>query len=100
EETETVRNRAPILAHSFGKILLGPAELGEQPLIGFRLLDGIQVFAEQVLDEGELEALDIRCIAHDGRNTRQACELGGPPAPPTTHETTARHPLVAAHGAA
>ena len=60
EQTETVRDRAPILAHPLGQIFLGPAELGEQPLIGLGLLDRIQVLTQEVLDERELEALRVR----------------------------------------
>src|SRR3990170_5530077 len=81
EKPEAVGDAAPILADALGELLLGPGELRQELLVGLGLLDGVQVLAEQVLDEGELQALGIRRLAYHCGNLLETRELGCPPAP-------------------
>src|SRR5947207_3396417 len=68
------------------ELFLRPAELREQLLIGLGLLHRIQILAEEVFHEGDLEALRIGRIPHDSRNTRQTGLARGPPAPFTGNQ--------------
>jgi len=57
-----------------GELLLRPAELAEELFVGLGLIDRIQVFAEQVLDERKLEAFGIGRVADDrGMRSSPAC---------------------------
>ena len=96
EQPETVGDRAPILADPLGQLLLGPAELREQLLIGLGLLHRVQVLAEEVLDERQLQALGVRSLTHDGGDPLEPSLAGRPPPPlagdqlPAIHRSGAR----------
>ena len=71
---------APVPRDSLGELFLRPAELGEQPLVGFRLFHRVQVLAEQVLDQGQLEALARR----SPHGSPQGCASFRPALPPAS----------------
>src|SRR5215831_5800898 len=71
QQSQRVRNRRAIEPDALSQFLLGPAELGEELLIRFRLFHRVQILAEKVLHERNLEALSVGCLAHDGRNARE-----------------------------
>ena len=60
EQAERVRDRRSSPTDSRGDVLLGQPELVDQLPEGERLFDRVQVFALEVLDEGELELVAIR----------------------------------------
>ena len=80
EEAERVGDGRPVLAEAPGQLLLGPAELGQEALVGLGRLERVQVLPEEVLDQAELEGLGVARLAHDGRHPRQPRLLGGAPA--------------------
>jgi len=80
EQAQTVGDRAPILAHPLRQAFLGPAELGEEPLIRLGFLDGIQVFPEEVLHERQLEALDVGHVAHHRQHVHASAVAESPAA--------------------
>ena len=80
EEPERIGDRRAVLPEALRQLLLGPAELGQEALVGLRRLDRVEVLAEQVLDEAELERLRVARLADDGRHPDQPGLLGGPPA--------------------
>jgi hypothetical protein len=81
EQAQAVGNAAAITRDSLAQLLLRPRELGEQTLIGLRFFHRIQIFTQEVLDEGELEALRVARLANDRGNRGQPGELRRPPAP-------------------
>lgn len=70
-----------VAADGAGDLLLGHAELVGQAAVGARLLDRVEVFALDVLDEGELEHVGVVDVADDGRNGLQARLARGPQTP-------------------
>src|SRR3989304_9222156 len=81
EKPEAVGDAAPILADALCQLLLGPGELRQEFLVGLGLLDRVQILAEQVLDQGELQALGIRRLAYPCGDLLQARELCRAPPP-------------------
>ena len=79
---------AAALAHLAGHVVLGPAELLDQFLIGRRLLDHIEVGALDILDDGDFQRLVVRQFAHHHRHVVQLGHLRGAPA------ALARHDLI------
>ena len=77
-----------IPADALRELLLGPAELTEELVVRLGLFHRVQILAEQVLDQRDLEALDVRRVAHDGRDAREPGLAGGSPA------TLARNELI------
>src|SRR5439155_3423451 len=80
QQAERVRDRAAVPADAPGKLLLRPAELAEELFVGLGLIDRIQVFAEQVLDERKLEAFGIGRVADDRRDALESGLSSGAPA--------------------
>src|SRR5690348_7408970 len=90
EQAQGIRDRRAIETHAMGKLLLGPTELREELLIRLRLLHRVQVFAEEILDEGDLQTLRVGRLADHGGNPRQACETRSPPSALPRDELIAR----------
>jgi len=63
------------------QFLLGMAIDVDQPLIGLRLLDRVQILALDILDQRHLERLVVAELADDGRDFVQPRPLRRPPAP-------------------
>ncbi len=80
QESQRVRDRAAVAADPPGELLLSPAELSEQLLVGLGLFDRIQILAEQILDEGELETLGVGRVTNDRGNAFESGLSGGAPA--------------------
>ena len=54
------------------ELLLRPPELREQFLIRLRLFHRVEVFAQEIFDECDLEALRVGRLTDDGGNAREA----------------------------
>src|SRR5690349_14001959 len=65
QQPEAVRDRRAILPDSLGQLLLSPRELRQKLLIGLRRFDRVEILAQQVLDERELDALGVGGLSHD-----------------------------------
>ena len=59
---------------------LGHAELLEQAAVAFGFLDGVEVLALEVLDQGGGHGFGVGEVAHQGRHFVQPGGLGGAPA--------------------
>src|SRR5207247_1724187 len=70
QQPQRVGDRRAVEAHALRELLLCPAELREQLLIRLGLLHRVEVLAEKVLDERDLETLRIGRLTHDGGNPR------------------------------
>ena len=68
-------------AERLGHILLAVVELADQAQEGGGFLQGVEVAALQVLDEGDLDGLGIAEVAHHRRQFVEARPLRRPPAP-------------------
>ncbi len=79
EQPQAVRDAAAISLNALGELFLGPSKLGEQPLIGFRFLHRVEIFAQQVLHERQLEALRVGHFPNDRGDPGEAGQLGGAP---------------------
>ena len=80
KKADRIRDRGAVFADALGDLLLLQAEFLGQSRVGLGLLEGIEILALEVLDEGHLEHVAVRGIAHDHRHLRQL-QLGrGPPA--------------------
>jgi hypothetical protein len=55
EQAKSVRDRASVLAHTFGHELLGQVELEGHSFVGARLVDRVEIFPLQVLDKRKLQ---------------------------------------------
>src|SRR6185503_18578992 len=62
------------------ELLLGMAEVGDQPTIGLRFLDRVQILALDVLDQRDFERLLVAEFADDGGDFVQPGALRRPPA--------------------
>ena len=80
EEAQRVRDGRAGLADALGHLFLGEAELVDQLAVGMGLLDRIEVLALDVLDEGELELVARRELAHDRRHPLEPGQLRCPDA--------------------
>src|SRR5919198_6075355 len=80
QQAERVRDRAAVPADPPSELLLRPAELAEELFIGLGLVDRVEVFSKQVLDERKLEALGVGRVADDRRNALEADLSRGAPA--------------------
>ena len=92
QEPERVRDRRARPPHPGGEVLLRKPELINQLSIRPRRLNRVEIFALQVLDQGQLELLAIRQLSNDGRDVDEA---GGSCCPDAS---LARDELVAVHG--
>src|SRR5689334_5546673 len=81
QKTQAVRDAAAVARDSLGQLFLRPPEFGEQALVGLRLFHRIEVFAEQVLHQGELEGLGVGRFPDDGRNFHYSSHLCCSPTP-------------------
>src|SRR5581483_4584821 len=81
QEAQRVGEMAAALADDLRHLLLRVAEALHQLAVAARLLDGIEVRALYVLDEGELGCLLVAEVAHDCGHVVQRRPLRGPPAP-------------------
>jgi len=81
EQAKAIGDTAAILADALSELLLRPVEFSEKTLIAFRLFHRIEIFAEEVFDERQLERLGIRGVSNDRRDVAQAREAGGAPSP-------------------
>ena len=79
QEAQTVGDRAAVAADPLRQLLLRPLELRQQLLVGLGLVHRVQVLAEQVLDQGELQALTVGRLPKEGRDPFEPGELRGPP---------------------
>ena len=92
-----------------GDLLLGEAELVLQAVERLRLLDRVQLLALDVLDEGQLEEVLVRDLAHRDRDRGEAGRLRRPEAPlprddlvalsPPPHQDRLHDPALADRGA-
>ena len=89
EHPQAIGDAAPIAPDALGKLLLGPPELREQPLVGLGLFHRIQIFAEQVFDQRQFQALGVGRFPDNGGNAGQAGQLGSAPAPLADDELVA-----------
>ena len=79
EQPQAVGDAAAVSPNALGQLFLRPSELGEQPLIRLRLFHRVQILAQQILDERQLEALRVGGLADDRGDPGEARQLGGPP---------------------
>src|SRR6266540_7499150 len=80
EQPQGVRDGGPVAPDPLRELLLGPAELGQEVPVGLGFLHGDQVFAEQVLDQRQLEALGIGRFPHDRGDPLESGLTCRPPA--------------------
>src|SRR5262245_44944278 len=90
EQTKRVGDRAPLLAHALGQLLLRPPEAREELVEGLGLLHRIQVLAQEVLDERELEALGVRDLTDNRGDAGESCLACRAPAALAGDELIAR----------
>ena len=81
EEADQVGDRRAAAADAPGQVLLGDVELLDQRRAGPRLLDRVEVLADHVLDQRDLQPLGLLGVADDGRHLVEARLLGRAPAP-------------------
>ena len=86
EQAKGVRDRAALLADTLGELLLSPAECAEELVVCLGLFHRIEVLAQQVLDQGQLEALRVRDLANDRRDAGRARLPRSAPPPLTGDE--------------
>ena len=67
------------------ELLVGGAEVVEQLLVGRRFLEGVELLAVQVLDQGVPEQVVVLSLLDDGADLGQPGPLGGAP-PPLAHD--------------
>ncbi len=81
EQAKNVRDGRPVLAQTLGQRFLGVSVIANQPVVGLRELDGVEVLALDVLDQRELEGgLDAH-VLHDDERVPDAGALKCAPAP-------------------
>ena len=72
-----------------GELLLGAAEVAHHLLVGGGLLQRVQVGPVQVLQQGVAQQVGVLGATDDGRDGRQAGELGGAESPLPHHQLEA-----------
>ena len=80
EQAQEVGDRGAVLAGALRHLLLGEAEFAGEALVGAGLLDGVEILALEVLDDGDLHGLLVGDLADDGGDGGFAGALGGEPA--------------------
>ncbi len=80
EQTQGVGHCCAVFAGAIGHVLLRQLEFTHKTLKGARLLNGVEVFALDVLNERDLQCLGLGNLADDGRDAREASALSGSPA--------------------
>jgi hypothetical protein len=97
QETDGVGDRGPVFAGALGDLLLREMKFVGEALESVRLLDGVQIFALEVLYEGHLHRHTLGYVADDDGNAMHFSALGSTPsafpsdeliasAPPTNDE--------------
>src|SRR5947209_5860010 len=72
---------------------MGQLHVVQEDLVGTRLLDGVQLFPLDVLDQGDLKQTVVRDLPDDGRDSLDPRDLGGAPAALTRDEPVSVRPL-------
>ena len=80
EEPDQVRDRRPAAPDAAGELLFGEPEVLDQRRAGARLVDRIEVLADDVLDQRHLQPLGPLGLADDRRHLLEAGLLGRAPA--------------------
>ena len=80
QEADGVRNGGSVFAGAVGNILLSELEIGHQAFKCPRLLEGIEILALNIFNQGDLERLRLRDLADDCGNARQTRALRRSPA--------------------
>ena len=80
QQAQRIGDVARGLADDVGQLLLAVAEAVDELAVARRLLDGVEVGALHVLDDGELEHLAVGELAHDDRHRVQPGHLRRAPA--------------------
>src|SRR5918996_3383399 len=86
QQAKRIGDRAPVLADPLPQLLLRPSEVAEELAIALRRLDRVQVLTEEVLDEGQLQALGVGHLPDNGGKPRPTPLLSGPPPPPAPRQ--------------
>ena len=79
QQPDVVGNRRSIFADGIRDLFLGQAELVGETAVGLRLLDGIEIFALDVLDERRRQQPVVGNVADDDRDLQQPGALRGAP---------------------
>ncbi len=79
EEADGVGDGGAVFAGSLGDLLLGEVEFVGEALEGVRLLDWVEIFALEILDERHLHCHTFRYVADDDGHAVQLGALGGAP---------------------
>ncbi|MGB8438214.1 MAG: hypothetical protein WCE26_02400 [Candidatus Acidiferrales bacterium] len=79
EQADGVRYGGAVLAGALSHLLLGEMEFVNQALKGVGLLDGVEILALEVLNEGHFERHFLGHVADYNRHTAEAGSLGGAP---------------------
>ena len=80
QQPQVVGDRRAILADRVGDLFLRQVELVDEPAIGVRLFDRIEILALDVLDQRHREQPVVGDVADDDRDLEQAGALRGAPA--------------------
>ena len=80
EQAHEVGDGRAVLADADGHLVLGEAEVAAQALEGARLLDRVEVLAQQVLDDGHLHGLLVGDVADERGDGGEAGLARGFPA--------------------
>ena len=86
EQAQAVRHRGSVLSHSVGYVLLGESEGFDEMMIGPGFFHGGEVFALDVLYQGDFEFLFCRKSAHDNGDFGETRLSAGPPSPFAGHD--------------
>ena len=89
EQAECVRDRRAGTPDAGREAVLGEPEFVDELAIGIGRLDRVEVFALEVLDQGELELIAIGELAHESRDAVEPGGLGRPKPPLTGDELVA-----------
>ncbi len=80
QEPDGVGDGGSVFAGAVGDIFLSELEIGHQPFKCPRLLEGIEIFALNILNQSDLECLRLGDFADDCGNARQTRALRRSPA--------------------
>jgi hypothetical protein len=80
QEADGIRDGGPVFAGAFGDLLLREVKFVGKALEGVRLLDGIEILALEVLDEGHLHRHTLGYVADDDGHSMHLSALRGTPA--------------------
>src|SRR5260370_20789335 len=81
EQAQRICDNRSAFADALGNVLLPKRKILAEPLVCVRLLDWIQVFAWQVVDQRQIEHVAIRSMADYNGRFFQAELVGGSPTP-------------------